>query len=173
MWSKMAYKGNLRGDNMESSSTSNLERVIITTTRFLNSEDEDELEARVIESDFYKKFKNGIIDKITLIKNPNLKSLFEKKRVEFENLKIPHHPVIAYHGTDSSCVDSIFSHNFDISKAKRQAYGFGHYFREAFKKKPKKFGNFLNFLDLDLNKNQNKHKRSSHAKFHVIWSIEG
>ena len=67
---------------------------------------------------------------VDVVQNPVLEANFRKKQEKFRNNGIPHQPVFGLHGTNSANIDSILKNNFDLSKRKGQAYGYGIYFSE-------------------------------------------
>ena len=70
------------------------------------------------------------IQSIDIVKNEALEEAFQRKIREFKLKGIPSDVIFAYHGTPATNLDSILKDNFDLRKAKRQAYGPGIYFSE-------------------------------------------
>ena len=84
------------------------------------------------ESRFYRlqnssKFR---IQSIDIVENPQLEARFNSKQEEFKRQGIPADPILAFHGTNATNIDSILQNNFSLSKVARTVYGFGIYFSE-------------------------------------------
>ena len=106
-------------------------KVNMKPSRTVNMDDPIESIYRVAESHFYRQSKTSVkIQSIDIVRNSNFDAAFEKKQREFEQKKIPHEFIFAYHGTQEDLIDSILENNFDVKKAKRQLYGLGMYFTE-------------------------------------------
>ena len=86
----------------------------------------------VAESRFYRlqTGKQMKVVKIDIIENPVLEAKFSAKQAEFKSKGIPSDPVFGFHGTAEANIDPILKNNFNLSKIKRAAYGFGIYFSE-------------------------------------------
>ena len=84
-------------------------------SRDIDFENPFELHYRIAEGHFMKLWEanntNGSakpqIKSIDVVFNKKLEDKFEAKRQEFKEKKIPHNPILAFHGTQVNNVDSI------------------------------------------------------------------